>query len=101
MSDIYNQLKTAIERNNKPDIRQDVAAYFLADYFTLSNKKENQIGGIHYFYSDKKDDFTAYAKNGYYKLSLIHIFPVFVADNALDCVAEGCGVMLENTQYLK
>lgn len=67
MSDIYNQLKTAIERNNKPDIRQDVAAYFLADYFTLSNKKENQIGGIHYFYSDKKDDFTAYAKNGYYK----------------------------------
>ena len=28
---------------------------FLADYFTLSNKKENQIGGIHYFYSDKKD----------------------------------------------
>ena len=27
--------------------------------------------------------------------------PVFVADNALDCVAEGCGVMLENTQYLR
>ncbi len=27
--------------------------------------------------------------------------PVFVAENALDCVAEGCGVMLENTQYLK
>ena len=21
--------------------------------------------------------------------------------NALDCVAEGCGIMLENTQYLK
>lgn len=27
--------------------------------------------------------------------------PVFVAENALDCVAEGCGIMLENTQYLK
>ena len=27
--------------------------------------------------------------------------PVFVAENALDCVAEGCGVMLENTQYLQ
>ncbi len=27
--------------------------------------------------------------------------PVFVADNALDCVAEGCGVMLENTDYLR
>ncbi len=27
--------------------------------------------------------------------------PVFVAENALDCVAEGCGVMLENTDYLR
>lgn len=26
--------------------------------------------------------------------------PVFVAENALDCVAIGCGIMLENTQYL-
>ncbi|MBO6046405.1 MAG: rod shape-determining protein [Erysipelotrichaceae bacterium] len=26
--------------------------------------------------------------------------PVFVADDPLDCVAEGCGVMLENTYYL-
>ena len=27
--------------------------------------------------------------------------PVFVADNALDCVAEGCGVMLNNLHYVK
>ena len=27
--------------------------------------------------------------------------PVFVADTPLDCVAEGCGVMLENTTYLQ
>lgn len=67
MSNIYNQLQTAIERNNKTDVIQLVAAYFLTDYYTLSNKEENQIGGIDYFYSDKKDDFTAYAKNGYYK----------------------------------
>ncbi|WP_028042558.1 MraY family glycosyltransferase [Candidatus Stoquefichus massiliensis] len=67
MSNIYNQLQTAIERNNKTDMRQLIAAYFLTDYYTLSNKEENQIGGIDYFYSDKKDDFTAYAKNGYYK----------------------------------
>lgn len=67
MSNIYNQLETAITRNNKNDIRQLVAAYFVADYFTLSNKSENEIGGIDYFYKDKKDDFTAYAKNGYYK----------------------------------
>ena len=27
--------------------------------------------------------------------------PVFVADEPLNCVAEGCGVMLENTNYLE
>jgi len=30
----------------------------------------------------------------------LHV-PVFVADSPLTCVAEGCGVMLENTQYLQ
>ena len=67
MSNIYNQLKTAVSRNKKEDIRQLVAAYFITDYFTLSNKVVNQIGGIDYFYTDKKDDFTAYAKAAYYK----------------------------------
>ena len=27
--------------------------------------------------------------------------PVFVAENALNCVADGCGLMLEHTDYLK
>ena len=27
--------------------------------------------------------------------------PVFVAENALDCVAEGCGIMLDNLHYLR
>jgi rod shape-determining protein MreB len=27
--------------------------------------------------------------------------PVFVADNPLDCVADGCGVMLENSNFLQ
>lgn len=67
MSDIYNQLNIAVDRNNKEDMRQLVAAYFLADFYTLSNKKENEIGGVEYLYADKKDDFIAYAKNSYYK----------------------------------
>lgn len=67
MSDIYNQLVTAINRGNQEDIRQLVAAYFAVDYFTLSNKSVDQIGGVEYFYSDKKDDFTTYAKTGYYQ----------------------------------
>ena len=44
-----------------------VAAYFVSDYYTLSNKEDGEIGGIDYFYADKKDDFTAYAQNEYYK----------------------------------
>lgn len=67
MSNIYNQLVTAIHRGNKEDERQLVAAYFAVDYLTLSNKQDQQIGGIDYFYADKKDDFTAYAKNDYYQ----------------------------------
>lgn len=30
----------------------------------------------------------------------LHV-PVFVADRPLDCVADGCGIMLENTKYLE
>lgn len=67
MSSIYNQLTDAIDRNNKEEIRELVAAYFVADFFTLSNKTENQIGGEEYFYTDKKDDFMNYARSDYYK----------------------------------
>lgn len=67
MSDIYNQLVTVINRGDKKTERQLVAAYFVSDYYTLSNKEEGEIGGIDYFYADKKDDFTVYAKEEYYK----------------------------------
>lgn len=54
MSDIYNQLVTVINRGDKKTERQLVAAYFVSDYYTLSNKEEGEIGGIDYFYADKK-----------------------------------------------
>lgn len=67
MSNIYNQMKIAHARNDKEQIRELVSAYFLTDYYTLTNKQKDEIGGISYFYDNKKDDFTTYAKNGYYK----------------------------------
>lgn len=67
MSNVYNQLSVAKSRNKDEQVRELVAAYFVADFYTLSNKQKDQIGGVDYFYKDKKDDFTAYAKNGYYK----------------------------------
>ena len=75
MSDIYNQLVTAINRGDKKTERQLVAAYFVSDYYTLSNKEEGKIGGIDYFYADKKDDFTAYAKQEYYRDNQQYINP--------------------------
>ena len=75
MSDIYNQLVTAINRGDKKAERQLVAAYFVSDYYTLSNKEEGKIGGIDYFYADKKDDFTAYAKQEYYRDNQQYINP--------------------------
>lgn len=67
MENIYNQLKIAVNRNNKEDVAQLVGTYFICDYYTLSNKDLDQIGGIEYFYNNKKDDFKAYAKDEYYK----------------------------------
>lgn len=67
MENIYNQLKVAVDRNKSDDISQLVGAYFICDYYTLSNKILDQIGGIEYFYTNKKDDFKTYAKEDYYK----------------------------------
>lgn len=67
MSNIYNQLTTAIHSSNQEDIGKLVGTYFVCDYYTLAQKPIDKIGGIDYFYKDKKDDFITYAKNDYYK----------------------------------
>lgn len=67
MENVYNQLKTAVNANDREDIGKLVGTYFICDYYTLSQKEIDQIGGIDYFYIDKKDDFKSYAQNDYYK----------------------------------
>lgn len=66
-SNIYNQLETSFQAEKQESIRECVAAYFVADYFTLSNKVKDQIGGETYFCVDKIDDYRLYAKEQYYK----------------------------------
>lgn len=44
-----------------------IAAYFAADYYTLSNKDKNQIGGTNYFYKSRLSAFKTYAQSFYYK----------------------------------
>lgn len=67
MGTVYNQLKIAIEEKDKEMIGKMVGTYFICDYYTLSNKEKDQIGGVDYFYSEKKDDFMVYASEDYYK----------------------------------
>lgn len=51
------------ERN----ICQNVAALFAVDFYTISNKKKNEIGGAKYFYSDRLSNFEDFAKSSYYQ----------------------------------
>ena len=44
-----------------------IAAYFAADYYTLSNKDKNQIGGTNYFYKSRLSAFKTNAQSSYYK----------------------------------
>ena len=67
MGNVYNQLESAISNNKKSKIGELVGIYFICDYYTLLDKDANEIGGVDYLLKEKKDDFTTYAKNDYYK----------------------------------
>lgn len=67
MGNVYNQLENAILNNKKSNVGELVGIYFICDYYTLAGKDTNEIGGTDYFLKEKKDDFTTYAKNDYYK----------------------------------
>ncbi len=67
MKSIYAKITDNEKQTAHNELCQYVAAYFATDYYTLSNKEENEIGGIDYFYSSKVSSFKAYAKTDYYK----------------------------------
>lgn len=67
MKDIYNKLEVAFNNNSKVEEYQLVSAYFTVDYFTLSNKSKNEVGGMDYFYKDASKKFISYSKSEYYK----------------------------------
>lgn len=52
--------------HTKRNTCQNVAALFAIDFFTISNKKKNEIGGAQYFYSDRLNNFEEFAKSSYY-----------------------------------
>ncbi|MGN8659162.1 MraY family glycosyltransferase [Catenibacterium mitsuokai] len=52
--------------HTKRNTCQNVSALFAIDFFTISNKKKDEIGGAQYFYSDRLDNFEEFAKSSYY-----------------------------------
>lgn len=52
--------------HTKRNTCQNVAALFAIDFFTISNKKKDEIGGAQYFYNDRLDNFEEFAKSSYY-----------------------------------
>ena len=52
--------------HTKRNTCQNVAALFAIDFFTISNKKKDEIGGAQYFYSDRLNNFKEFAKSSYY-----------------------------------
>ena len=62
MKNIYNKLKIAFDNEKEEEVYKLVGSYFAVDYFNLTNKNIDEIGGIDYFYQDKKDNFMTYAK---------------------------------------
>lgn len=66
MTTIYNRLTSQRTLTSKR-VGRYAAAYFAVDYYTLSNKVKDEIGGLSYFYKDRRNAFQSYAKQDYYR----------------------------------
>ncbi len=67
--DLFKNLKIVL--NDKPLNEEKYATLigqlFLADFFNLDNKQsKNDVGGLQFVYSDFRDDFEKFAKEGIY-----------------------------------
>lgn len=100
LNQIYERLENAYVSNRKEDECRLVAAYFVSDYFTLSDKEEGEIGGLEYVYPDNVIGFEQYAKESFYsrfnenkKLRIVDFDIVSYAPSRQELVS------LENADY--
>lgn len=66
LDEIYTRLDKAYQNRSVNEECQLVASYFAVDYFTLKDKKENQIGGLDYIYPDLQSVFSSFALKSFY-----------------------------------
>lgn len=63
----YNELSAALDKGDGEEIASLLASCFAYDFYTLSNKEdENDVGGLTYLPDDRAEEFTAYAITHYY-----------------------------------
>lgn len=66
IAETYDALSASLEQDDRAQA-EAAARYFLADFFTLSNKdSENDIGGLDLIPSSSAEDFKEYAAYYYY-----------------------------------
>lgn len=66
MTKIYRNIQKN-QNNVTLELGKYIAAYFATDYYTLSNKETNEIGGTDYFYKSRLSAFKTFARQSYYK----------------------------------
>lgn len=66
LEDIYVRLDKAYQNELTSEECQLVASYFVVDYFTLKDKKDNEIGGLDYIYPIMQSEFSSFASKSFY-----------------------------------
>lgn len=66
LEDIYVRLDKAYQNELTSEECQLVASYFVVDYFTLKDKKDNEIGGLDYIYPSMQSEFSSFASKSFY-----------------------------------
>ena len=66
LDDIYIRLDKSYQNKLVSEECQLVAAYFAADYFTLKDKKVNQVGGLDYVYPSLQSELSSFALKSFY-----------------------------------
>jgi len=67
LTKIHKSIHNASAPGEEDTLRESVAAYFAADFYTLTNKEENEIGGMDFCLDDIRDSLETYAESDYYK----------------------------------
>lgn len=72
LNDIYVRLDKAYQNKLTSEECQLAASYFAVDYFTLKDKKDDQIGGIDYIYPSLQSEFSSFASKSFYTYKAVY-----------------------------